>query len=447
MVGAVLVKDGMVVGEGFHAFAGSDHAELEALRAAETAAILRGDPRTGPAWVLLKLASGCRVPAHWHTANEWSFMLYGNARVTVLNPDGTVFIGDVSKGDLWFFPSGFPHSIQGLGPDGCEFLLVFDEGMFSEENTFLLSDWVEHVPPEVLSKNFGLGESAISKLPTHPLYIFPGQVPPSLEQDIAAAGGKAAMSPINYTFKMAAMPPTKVTPGGEARVVDSRNFPASKSIAAGLVRVKPGGMRELHWHPNANEWQFYISGKARMTVFAAQSDAHTMDFNEADVGFVPKSAGHYIENLGNTDLVFLEIFKTSEFQDVSLNNWLRHLPPEMVTAHLNFDAAEIHNLTPEARRPGIKNPLALMASLEAWLAGAIAPSVKVQAIIRYANHDVATSVTGIDPNREALVSDPPDIVREPLRPDEVHLYRSTSHAGNFLAGGSFPYPRSVILTP
>jgi oxalate decarboxylase len=299
---------------------------------------------TDIAGVRMRLTAGSYRELHWHTANEWAFMFYGNARVTVLNPDGTIFIGDVTQGDVWFFPSGFPHSIQGLGPDGCEFLLAFDEGMFSEESTFLLSDWVSHVPPEVLSKNFGLGESAISKLPTHPLYIFPGQVPPSLEQDIAAAGGKAAMSPINYTFKMDAMPPTKTTPGGEVRVVDSHNFPASKSIAAGLVRVKPGGMRELHWHPNANEWQFYISGKARMTVFAAQSDAHTMDFNEADVGFVPKSAGHYIENLGNTDLVFLEIFKTSEFQDVSLNNWLRHLPPELVTAHLNLDAADIRKI-------------------------------------------------------------------------------------------------------
>jgi hypothetical protein len=43
---------------------------------------------------------------HWHTADEWAFMEYGNARVTVLNPDGTMFIDDVGEGDLWFFPAG-----------------------------------------------------------------------------------------------------------------------------------------------------------------------------------------------------------------------------------------------------------------------------------------------------------------------------------------------------
>jgi oxalate decarboxylase len=75
------------------------------------------------AGVTMRLTAGSYRELHWHTANEWAYMLYGNARVTVFNPeDGTIFIGDVSEGDLWFFPTGFPHSIQGLGSDGCEFL-------------------------------------------------------------------------------------------------------------------------------------------------------------------------------------------------------------------------------------------------------------------------------------------------------------------------------------
>src|SRR3979490_2117203 len=103
---------------------------------------------------------------HWHLGGEWAIMLDGNARVTVLNPDGTVFIDDVGKGDLWYFPAGFPHSIQGLGPNVCEFLCVFNEGFFSEANTFLLSEWVEHTPLSVLSKNFGLDKTSLAKLPT-----------------------------------------------------------------------------------------------------------------------------------------------------------------------------------------------------------------------------------------------------------------------------------------
>jgi oxalate decarboxylase len=304
-------------------------------------------PSTAISGVNMRLTSGSFREMHWHTADEWAFMLYGNARVTVLNPDGTIFIDDVEKGDLWFFPAGYPHSIQGLGPDGCEFLLVFDEGLFSEDNTFLISEWMAHTPNEVLTKNSNLDAAAIARLPKEELYIFPADLPGSLASDRAAVGGKAVASPISYTFKMEAMAPTKTTTGGEVRVVDSHNFPASKSIAAGLVIIKPGGLRELHWHPNASEWQFYIAGKGRMTVFMPPGRARTMDFNANDVGYVPAVAGHYIENTGDTDLVFLELFKADTFQDFSMNNWLRRSPPEMIKSHLNLTDAEIRRIPAE----------------------------------------------------------------------------------------------------
>src|ERR1700758_2663071 len=161
------------------------------------------------AGVNMRLTAGSFRELHWHTADEWAYMLYGNARVTVLNPDGTIFIDDITKGDLWFFPAGYPHSIQGLGPDGCEFLLIFNQGMFSEDNTFLISEWVAHTPPEVLTKNSNLDASDIAKLPKEQLYIFPGDLPGSLEADRAAVGGRAVEAPQQYTFKMSSMPPTK----------------------------------------------------------------------------------------------------------------------------------------------------------------------------------------------------------------------------------------------
>jgi oxalate decarboxylase len=304
-------------------------------------------PSTEIAGVNMRLTAGSFRELHWHTADEWSIMLYGNARVTVLNPDGTVFIDDVSKRDLWYFPAGFPHSIQGLGPDGCEFLLVFNQGMFSEDNTFLLSDWLAHTPPEVLSKNSGFTERALSDLPRSELYIFPADLPGALQEDRAAVGGESVRSRIQYTFRMEAMAPTRRTAGGEIRIVDSHNFPAAKNIAAALNTIKPGGLRELHWHPNASEWQFYMAGKARMTVFMPVGQARTMDFNANDVGYVPAVAGHYVENTGDTDLVFLELFKATEVVDFSLNNWLRRIPPEMVTSHLRLDAREIRAIPPE----------------------------------------------------------------------------------------------------
>ena len=296
------------------------------------------------AGVNMRLTAGSFRELHWHTADEWAIMLDGNARVSVLNPDGTIFLDDVAKGDLWYFPAGYPHSIQGLGPDGCEFLLVFDEGMFSEEDTFLLSEWIAHTPTSVLSKNLGLPKTGFGNLPDAPLYIFPADLPKTLAEDRMAVGGRNAESPVQYTFRMGSMAPTIHTAGGDARVVDSRNFPAAKNIAAALLIIRPGGMRELHWHPNASEWQYYIAGQGRMTVFMPTGQARTMDFKANDVGYVPTMAGHYIENTGDRDLVVLEMFKAHQFEDVSLNNWLRHLPPEMVTSHLGIDSTQIESI-------------------------------------------------------------------------------------------------------
>jgi oxalate decarboxylase len=302
------------------------------------------------AGVNMRLTAGSYRELHWHVANEWAYMLYGSARITVLNPDGTIFIDDVQAGDLWFFPAGFPHSIQGLGPDGCEFLLVFDQGTFSEYQTFLISDWIAHTPPAVLKQNLNLPASAVQKLPTDEEYIFPGTIPGSLEEDKRAVGGIAVESKVSYSFHMRAMKPTFEDAGGSVRIVDSSVFAASKTIAAALVILKPGAMREMHWHPNASEWQYWLQGSGRMTVFASSGKARTMSFHANDVGYVPAVAGHYIENTGTEDVIFLEMFKSAEFCDVSLNQWIRRLPEQIVEQHLHLDAGEIQQI-PDAKDP------------------------------------------------------------------------------------------------
>lgn len=299
------------------------------------------------AGVNMRLTAGSYRELHWHTANEWAYMLTGSARITVLNPDGTVFIDDLNAGDLWYFPAGYPHSIQGLGPDGCEFLLVFDQGFFSEYQTFLLSDWLAHTPPELLAKNMLLSPAAIAKLPTNEEYIFPGTIPGSLEEDRRAVGGKAAESTIAYSFRMRSMKPVKEDAGGSVRIVDSTNFTAAKAIAAALVILKPGAIREMHWHPNASEWQYWLAGSARMTVFASAAKARTMNFNANDVGYVPSAAGHVIENTGTEDVVFLEMFKSDIYVDVSLSQWLRRLPAHIVEEHLHLSESEIKRIPEE----------------------------------------------------------------------------------------------------
>ena len=290
--------------------------------------------------VNMRLNAGGVRELHWHAADEWSLMLAGNARLTAIDYEGRPYVKDVKAGDLWYFPQGIPHSIQGLGPDGCEFLLVFNQGTFSEEGTTLLTDWVIHTPREVVAKNFGVGEDALkpfASIPPEGRYIFQAPVPPALADDAAAIDKGTSPSKLTFDFAMLDMKPTKEDANGSIRIVDQKAFKISREITMAYVVVKPGAMREMHWHTNADEWQYYISGKARMTLFTNHSDARTITFNASDVGYAPVTLPHYIENIGTEDLIYLEMFRAPNYTDISLNEWLAAIPPELVEQHLSLD--------------------------------------------------------------------------------------------------------------
>jgi oxalate decarboxylase len=295
------------------------------------------------AGVEMRLTPGGVRELHWHVEAEWAIMLEGDARITAVDVGGKSFVNDVKQGDLWLFPPGIPHSIQGLGPDGCRFLLVFDDGNFDEFHTFLITDWLSHTPKDVLAKNFAVQQAVFDKVPQKELFIFQTALPGPLkmEQEQAAAGTGAIDN--RFSFQASTMPPTKTQPGGSVKIIDSKIFPVTP-ISVAIVTLKPGGLRELHWHPNADEWQYYVTGKARMTIFAAGSDARTMDFEEGDVGYIPISQPHYIENTGDTDVIFLEIFRSPNYQDVSLAEWMSHTPHLLVDQHLGVGTTMLNNI-------------------------------------------------------------------------------------------------------
>jgi oxalate decarboxylase len=285
------------------------------------------------AGVEMRLISGGIRELHWHVASEWALMLYGSARITAVDQQGRAFVNDVHEGDLWLFPGGVPHSIQGLGPDGCKFLLVFKDGSFNEFGTFLLTEWMHHTPKEVLAKNFDVPESTFDKVPKRELFIFQRDLPRPLAEEKRQVEAVTGAVPNTFAFFPGQMRPSKVSKGGEVKIVDRKNFPAT-DIAAAIVTLKPGGLRELHWHPNADEWQYYVKGKGRMTVFAAGGLARTMDFEGGDVGYIDISMPHYIENTGDDDLVFIEVFPTPFYEDISLAEWLAHTPSRLVDEHI-----------------------------------------------------------------------------------------------------------------
>ncbi|MCZ8511136.1 oxalate decarboxylase family bicupin [Paenibacillus filicis] len=301
------------------------------------------------AGVNMRLTPGGVRELHWHKQAEWSYMIWGRALITAVDQDGRNFIADVGAGDLWYFPPGIPHSIQGL-EEGCEFLLVFDDGHFSDFDTLSISDWFAHTPKDVLSANFGVPESAFARIPQEQRYIFQAEIPGSLEsQKIPDPYGSV---PRTFTHRLLAQEPI-ITPGGTVRIADSSNFSISTRIAAALVEIKPGAMREMHWHPNNDEWQYYLTGMGRMTVFAANGTARTFNIRAGDVGYVPFANGHYVQNTGNQSLWFLEMFKSDRFSDLSLNQWMALTPRQLIEDNLRV-GPELMNALHKEKYPVVK---------------------------------------------------------------------------------------------
>ena len=294
----------------------------------------------------MRLAPNALRELHWHTAGEWSLVLKGCTRVAAVNAEGKNFIDDVCAGDVWFFPPGVPHSLQ-AHDEGTEFLLVFDDGSFSEYGTSPVSEAFLRQPLEALSKNFHADTSAFDHLPKGQLYIFNGTpVPKNIsEQNVTSPAG-AQTGNDSYTYHWSKQKPHTV-PGGSVKIIDPLTFPIAPNFSASLVVVQPGAMREIHWHPTSDEWAFFIQGSGRATLFVAPQQSRTFDFTAGDVGYFPAINTHYVENTGTTDMIYLEVLQAPKFTDISVAQWLALTPKQVVKDHLHLPDSVIDNLPKE----------------------------------------------------------------------------------------------------
>jgi len=296
------------------------------------------------AGVNMRLGPGVVRELHWHKEAEWSYITEGKARLTVVDAQNSVYIDDLSPGDMWLIPAGIPHSIQGL-EEGTEFLLVFDDGNFSENETLLVTELFAHTPRSVIAKNFGVGEEHFANIPKSEKYIFRLPVPAPLDVVRAQLPDTPPKRP--YVYHASNLKPDRF-PGGTIKTIDASIFPET-TLSAHVIELEPGGLREIHWHTDADEWTYYLSGHARVTVFDATDKARTFNYGAGDVGFVPRTMAHYVENIGTTPVRFVNVFNSPYDSDISLNQWLALTPPDLVRGHLNVDDTFIKALRREPR--------------------------------------------------------------------------------------------------
>lgn len=287
----------------------------------------------GISGVSMTLEPGGLRELHWHAnAAEWAYVISGQCRVTIIDPQGRTEIKDFGPGDVWYFPRGHAHSIQGLGKEKCKFILTFDNGYFSEFSTFSISDWIAQTPVQALSKAFGLAQAAFANFPKKEVYIVQAPVPPPLK-DIKIPGSQP---PLTHQFHLGQQKPD-ISQGGAFNVVDQTKFPISTTMSGATLKIKSGSIRQLHWHPGSDEWQYYIKGHARMTVFGANGRKITRDFGPGDVGYVPQGYGHYIETVGDEECEMLAVFNSGTYEEITLSEWLAKTPKYLLEANFGVD--------------------------------------------------------------------------------------------------------------
>lgn len=291
----------------------------------------------GIAGVSMRLEPGVMRELHWHaTAAEWAFVVSGRVRTTVVDPKGRSETNDFSPGDIWYFPRGHGHMLQCLGKEPCHFVLVFDNGYFSEFGTFSISDWVGHIPAPVLAKNFGVPEAVFRSFPKGEVYFAKGPIPPE-----PAAPPLAGVIPPPLTHKHSLMSqnPLETFAGGKEWRVEASHFPISSTMTGVVLEMEPGALRELHWHPNADEWQYMLSGNIRATLFGSRGRYREATLNKGDVGYIPQGYGHSLENVGSTKARILIVFNSGTYETIDLSQWIAGQPPDVLAVNFGQKAS------------------------------------------------------------------------------------------------------------
>jgi oxalate decarboxylase len=298
------------------------------------------------AGVSMKIQHGAMRELHWHaTAAEWAFVLEGRVRTTVIDPAGGSETNDFDPGDVWYFPRGHAHMLECLGAEPCHFILIFDNGYFSEFGTFSITDWLGRTPPALLAKNLGMSEDALLGLRKNEAYFSfgkkpPVEIPPNLRQSLKSP-------PNSHKYRLLSQAPHSIHKGGREWRVDSSSFPISQTVTGVVLDLEPGGLRELHWHPTSSEWQYVVSGNISVTLFGSHGRYRTEVLEAGDVGYIPQGYGHSIENIGTGPCRVLLGFNTGIYAAIDLSSWLLSNPADVLETNLEQPASFVEKLPKE----------------------------------------------------------------------------------------------------
>jgi oxalate decarboxylase len=292
---------------------------------------------TGIAGAHLFVNPGGAREMHWHNSAEWAFVLGGQCQVTIVDPAGETEVVNYRPGDLWYFPKGHSHAIATLGTEPFHAILTFDDGLYSEDGTFGISDWMSRLDTALLDRALGTPKGSMFKIPGGETYIMQGEVIPL---DSPQARAEKVLDPARtHRFRFMAQPPHASSDGGAIHVASAREFPMSATMTAMFLKLKAGALQQPHWHANANEWQYVVKGRNRITLFATDKRLAVAELGPGDCAYLPRGCGHSIENIGSEESETVGVWDSGTFSESTLSDWLAHAPRHLLAN--NFGAPEV----------------------------------------------------------------------------------------------------------
>jgi oxalate decarboxylase len=264
---------------------------------------------------------------------------------TVISPNGEASTDIFLPGDLWYFPRGHGHAVQNVGQTDAHFIIGFDDGHFSEYGTFSITDWVSKTSPKVAARNLGVSEQVIAQMPKKEAYIIPGKIPSVIPEGYLAEDLQENQNPHKFRLGQAKLEKYEY---GWIRRATQKEFPINGTLTSVLQEINPGGVREMHWHPNADEWQYVLSGRGRMTVFGAHGRVKSAEYGPGMVVFAQQGFGHYVENIGNEPLKFFALFNSPVFEEISISSWVAGNPAGLLSDNFGIPKSEVAKMPKKA---------------------------------------------------------------------------------------------------
>lgn len=299
---------------------------------------------------LVEMKPGALRGLHWHkTAAEFGYVVSGNCVLSVYDPDNHMESGPLNAGDIWYVPRGFSHSLWAAGSQGCTFCTVYDDGITTEQNALHLADLLRVERPEIIYSSLGIRPDRVSSGSADLLMAGrtdPGSLSPH---------GFAASAPQSFRFKLAQMPQIK-SPGGTFAQASSSDFPMSLTLVGAITILEPDGIREPHWHPNADEWDLVLEGNALVTIFDGPGRLNTVQLGPNDIGFLPRNQAHAVETTGGKTFKLLSVFNANAFKAIGISELLAGTPDTLIEQNLGLSPEEVSNL-PKDERFIVKNSL------------------------------------------------------------------------------------------